>query len=193
MYVPPHRVDYNTLYQAVLASVQEYAVLAVNDEKKLIDEILKANDAFRDKNAQRYERTIRESQNRIKEIDRLLQNLYEDKISQETTADIFKRMSQKYSEEQSKLILEVEQLESELDECRRVEKDMSGWISRIKECLTINDLTRSIVVELIDRIDVSEIYSVDGEKNLDISISYKLGQSNLSRQRQEQQKEKELA
>jgi len=193
MYVPPHRVDYNTLYQAVLASVQEYAVLAVNDEKKLIDEILKANDAFRDKNAQRYERTIRESQNRIKEIDRLLQNLYEDKISQETTADIFKRMSQKYSEEQSKLILEVEQLESELDECRRVEKDMSGWISRIKECLTINDLTRSIVVELIDRIDVSEIYSVDGEKNLDISISYKFGQSNLSRMRREQQREKELA
>ena len=50
---PPHRLDYNTLYQAVLSSVQEYAVLAVEDEKKLIDEILKANDEFKNNNVQR--------------------------------------------------------------------------------------------------------------------------------------------
>jgi chaperonin cofactor prefoldin len=187
---PPHRVDYNTLYQAVLAGVKEYAVLAVEDEKKLIDEILKASDEFRNKNVRRYEKSIREAKNQIKEIDGILQNLYEDKISGEVAADIFKRMSQKYGEEQVRLIAEVEQLESELDECKRVEKDLSGWIKRIKECLTIDGLTRAIVVELIDRIEVSEIYNVDGEKNLDISISYKFGRFNLPR---ELQKEKELA
>ena len=187
---PPHRLDYNTLYQAVLSGVQQYAVLAVEDEKKLIDEILKTSDEFKNKNVQRYERTIRESKNRIKEIDGILQNLYEDKISGEVTADVFKRMSQKYSEEQSKLITEVEQLESELDECKQVEKDLSGWINRIKECITIDDLTRAIVVELIDRIEVSEIYDVDGERNLDIDIHYKFGRFNLPRN---PQKGKELA
>jgi DNA invertase Pin-like site-specific DNA recombinase/chaperonin cofactor prefoldin len=187
---PPHRVDYNTLYQVVLASVQEYAVLAVEDEKKLIDEVLKASDEFKHKNVQRYERSIRESKNRIKEIDGILQNLYEDKISGEVIADIFKRMSKKYSEEQAKLIAEVEQLEAELDECKQVEKDLSGWINRIKECITIDGLTRAIVVELIDRIDVSEIYNVDGERNLDISISYKFDRFNLP---SNPQKGKELA
>jgi DNA invertase Pin-like site-specific DNA recombinase len=101
---PPHRVDYNTLYQAVLASVKEYAVLALDDEKKLIDKILKSSDEFKIKNIQRYERNIRESKNRIKEIDGILQNLYEDKLSGEITSEIFKRMSQKYGEEQAKLI-----------------------------------------------------------------------------------------
>jgi hypothetical protein len=53
--------------------------LAVEDEKKLIDRILKSNDAFQNKNAARYEKTIRESKNRVREIDKLLQKLFEEK------------------------------------------------------------------------------------------------------------------
>jgi len=102
-----------------------------------------------------------------------LQSLYEDKVAGEVTADLFKRMSKKYGDEQSRLITDAGHLEKELDECRRVQRDLTAWINRIKECLTIDSLTRAIVVELIDRIEVSEIYSVDGEKNLDISIRYK--------------------
>lgn len=101
--------------------------------------------------------------------------MYEDKLSGVIDADTFKRMSQKYREEQTRLIAEVKQLESELDECKSVKKDLSGWMERIKECLTINSLTRAIVVELIDKITVSETYKVDGERNIDISINYKFG------------------
>ena len=61
----------------------------------------------------------------------------------------------------------------QFDESNRVQRDLTSWVDRIKECLTIDRLTRAIVVELIDRIDVSEVYNVDGEKNLDISIRYK--------------------
>lgn len=168
-----HAIDLDVLSEAVLQDIQQYAVLAAEDEKKLIDELLKANGDFRDKSIQRYEKTIRESKNRIKQIDGILQNLYEDKLSGEITADIFKRLAQKNSDEQTRLIADVEQLEAELDECKRVEKDVSGYIKRIKECLTIESLTRAIVVELIDRIEVSEICNVDGEKILDISIRYK--------------------
>jgi len=175
---PMHNVDYNTLYQAVLASIQQYAVLAVEDEKRLIDQILKSNDEFKAKSLQRYEKNIREAKNRIREIDGLLQNMYEDKVAGDITIDIFKRMSAKYREEQTRLISEVEQLEAELAECQRVEKDLTGWITRIKECLTIDTLTRAIVVELIDRIEVSEVYDADGEKNLDIAINYRFGFSN---------------
>lgn len=181
---PMHCIDYGTLYQAVLASVQEYAVLAVEDEKKLITEILKTNDEFKNKNLQRYEKTIRESKNRIKEIDGLLQNLYEDKISGELTADLFKRMSQKYSNEQERLITDVEQLEAELNEYKRVEQDLTDWVNRVKECLTIDSLTRAIVVELIDRIEVSETYDMSGEKFLDINISYKFSLKNSNHEPQ---------
>ena len=50
---------------------------------------------------------------------------------------------------------------------------MSGLVQRIKECLSIDSLPRAIVVDLIDRIEISETYSVDGKRNIDISIDYK--------------------
>jgi len=170
-----HNVDYGVIYHAVLKDLQTHAVLAVNDEKKLVDEILKANDVSNIRSIQRYEKSIRESNNRIDEIDGLLQNMYEDKVAGDITADVFRRMSQKYSEEQAQLIVEVEQLETKFAECHRVDSNLTGWTKRIKECLTIDSLTRAIVVELIDRIDVSEVYNADGEKNLDIAISYRFG------------------
>jgi len=168
-----HTIDFEVLSQVVLADIQRYAVLAVEDEKKLIDQILEANNAFRNKNLARYEKTIRQSKNRTNEIDKILQNLYEDKLSGEITTDIFKRMSQKYRDEQMELIAEVEQLEKELYECKNIQQDISVLVKRIKECLSIDTLTRAIVIDLIDKIEISETYSVDGEKNIDISIDYK--------------------
>jgi DNA invertase Pin-like site-specific DNA recombinase len=184
-------IDFNTVYTAVLASVQEYAVLADEDEYKLIGQILKSNDSYQTKNTARHEKAIRQSKNRVKEIDTILQNLYEDKISGEITSELFKRMSGKFGEEQTHLIQEIEKLQIELEEANNTNNDLSGWIARIKKCLEINTLTRAIAVELIDRIEVSEIYSIEdatnctkdgiindsksGTKNLDISISFKFG------------------
>lgn len=170
-----HTIDFDVLSEAVLKDIQRYAVLAVEDEKKLIDRILHTNDAFQNKNVARYEKTIRESKNRIREIDKLLQKLFEEKISGGMDEATFKRLSKTYTEEQTKLIYEVEQLEAELAECQNVQRDISGLVKRVKECLTIDSLTRAIVVDLIDKIIVSEIYSVDGERNIDIDIVYKFG------------------
>ena len=170
-----HAIDFNVLSEAVLSDIQRYAALAVEDEKKLIDRIIHANGAFQNKNTVRFEKSIRESENRIKEIDGILKNLYEDKLSGEITANIFKRMAQKFSEEQTKLTAGVEQLRCELIECQRVQRDISELIKRVKEYLTIGKLTRAIVVELIDRIEVSESYNASGECNIDIAINYKFG------------------
>ena len=172
---PPHRIDFDVLYQAVLSDIREYAVLAVEDETKLIDRIIKENDDFRVKNVSRYEKHIREGNNRIREIDGLVQSLFEEKQSGNVSGEMFKRMTAKYEDEQRKLVADVEQMETELDECKRVQQDLSGWIARIKECLTIDTLTRAIAVEMIERIEVSETYNVGGEKTLDLEIFYKFG------------------
>ena len=84
-------------------------------------------------------------------------------------------MAQKYSEEQTKLNADLVQLETELTECKSAPRDISGLIKQVKECLTIDKLTRDIVVELIDRIEVSETYNSDSECNIDIAINYKFG------------------
>jgi DNA invertase Pin-like site-specific DNA recombinase len=172
---PMHSADHDVIYQAVLEDIRRYAVLAIEDEKKLIEKILNDNNEFKNKNVNRYTRIIRESKNRIQVIDGLLVSLFEEKIKGDVPDTIYKRMMKKYEEEHEKLSTDITQMESELEECQRVQHDLSAWIERIKNCIAVDNLTRQIVVELIDRIEVSATYIVDGKPNIDLHISYRFG------------------
>jgi DNA invertase Pin-like site-specific DNA recombinase len=170
-----HSVDYDVVYQDVLQDIQKYAVIAEEDEKKLIDKILNDNNEFKNKNVNRYAKSISESKNRVKQIDGLLTSLFEEKQNGDVSDTIYKRMMKKYEDEQTKLLTDISQMENELEKCQRVQHDLSAWIERIKNCISIDSLTRQIVVELIDRIEVSEIYYVNGEATYDLKISYRFG------------------
>jgi DNA invertase Pin-like site-specific DNA recombinase len=172
---PMHSADYDVIYQAVLKDIQQYAVLAIEDEHKLIKKILNDNNEFKNKNVNRYTRLIRESKNRVKQIDELLVSLFEEKLNGDVSDTNYKRMMKKYEDEQTKLSTDISQMENELEECQRVQHDLSAWIERVKDCITIDSLTRQIAVELIDRIEVSETYSVDGKPNIDLHIVYRFG------------------
>jgi len=172
---PMHHTDYDVIYDSVLADIQQYAILAMEDEKKLIDRILKDNNEFKNKNVNRYEKLVRESKNRVKEIDGLLASLFEKMLKEDTLDTVYKRMMKNYEDEQIKLLADIDQMESELEECQRVQHDLTAWIKRIKDCISIDSLTRQIVVELIERIEVSEAYTVDGQANIDLTITYRFG------------------
>ena len=176
----PHKIHYEVLYDSVLLDVRQYAVLAITDEQKLIDRIFKANNEFKNSNLQRHEKTIRECKSRIHEIDGLFQSLFEEKVAGNVSDDMFKRMTQKYEVEQSKLSDKLEQSKVDYVKHKNAEHDMAGWTNRIKNCLQIETLTRDLVVELIDRIEVSEQSEIDGTKHLDLKIFYKFGIQNAS-------------
>lgn len=174
-----HSVDYDTIYQTVLA--QRHAVLAVEDEQKLIDKILNDSEKFKSKNLERYERIIRESTNRIHEIDMMVQSLFEEKMSGTISDEMFKRMTAMYEVEQRNHLQDLEKLEYEVDECNRTTKNFTDWIERIKACISIETLTRTIAFELIDKIEISEEYDINSEKYIDVSIFYKFGLNRKSR------------
>ena len=89
---------------------------------------------------------------------------------------MFKQMVEKYESEQSALEKEIENLNKELLDIEKAEKDISGWVKKIKKFLTIETLTREIILDLIDSIEVSEVYISDGEKHQDIKITYRFGE-----------------
>lgn len=167
-------IDYKSIYQAVLADIQEYAMLAVEDEKKLIDRIQADNEKSTANNHNRYVKLIREHINRIKAIDAHLQSLFEEKMKGNVTDNQFKRMAQNYEVEQATLSADINQMEAELEESKRSKHELDTWIKRVKECITIDCLTRQIVVGLIDRIEVAQICNDDGEA-ISLNIFYKFG------------------
>ena len=148
--------------------------------------LLIGNSKFKEKNISRYEKTIIGKENRLKQIDGLIQSLFEEKLSGNVPENIFKRMAKKYDDERLQLDEELSQLKIELADCQKTEKDITAWIKKIKKCLSVENLSRTIVVELIDSIEVSKAYTMNGEAHQDINIKFKF--QDCKRKKKEQAK-----
>jgi len=170
----PHTIVQELIYRVVIEDIREYAKLANGNEKQLVDRLIKANEQHADKVTQRHEKLIRQKENRIREIDELLQSLFEEKVGGNVPENIFKRMAKKYDDEQLTLAEETATLKNELANLRRDENDVACWVEKIKKCVSIEELTREIVVELIDNIEISEVYEIGGEQQQDVNIAYRL-------------------
>jgi len=171
----PHTILESEIYNAVIADIRTFAKLAFYDEKQLVARIAKDNASHSDKMIQQQENLLGKKERRLTEIDLLVQSLFEDRVSGTVPENIFKRMAKKYDDEQIALVAEIDVLKNELATMKRSENDISSWISKIRKCLSIETLTRELVVELIDSIEISEVYEVGGEPQQDINITYRFG------------------
>ena len=169
----PHTILQEKIYDTVISDIRNYVKLAYSDEQQLIDRLTKDNAKHNAKLSQRIEKQIAHKEYRLSEIDSLIQSLFEEKISGTVPENIFKRMAKKYDDEQLAIVDELERLKSELAELWRDESDISSWVTKIRRCLSIESLTREIIVELIDSITVSDVYEIDGEPQQDINIVYR--------------------
>ena len=174
----PHTILEGAIYNEVIADIRAYAKLACSDEQQLIDRLSKDSIKHSDKLIQRQDKLLKEKERRLSDIDLLAQSLFEEKISGTVPENIFKRMAKKYDDEQLTLANEIETLKNELADLKRSGNDITAWISKIRQCLSIETLNRELVVELIDSIEISDVYEIDGQPQQDISITYRF--ENLS-------------
>lgn len=86
---------------------------------------------------------------------------------------MYKRLVKKYEDEYAKLEAEVNELCNKLIDCKRTNRDINKWIGKIKKCISMETITREIIVELIESIGVSEAYMKNGKKCYDIDILYR--------------------
>ena len=169
----PHTILEDAIYNQVEEDIRAYAKLACSDEQQLIDRLSKDNMKHSDKLMQRQQKLLKEKECRLTDIDLLVQSLFEEKISGTVPENIFKRMAKKYDDEQLTLANEIESLKIELADLKRNESDITSWITQIRQCLSIETLNRELVVELIDSIEISDVYEIDGQPQQDISITYR--------------------
>ena len=105
-----HSIEARDLFNAVLADINRFADMAVNDEKavRAIERRLTETDQSRAKSLEKEKKKLNK---RLAELDRLFSSLYEDKVMERITERNFEMMSGKYQKEQ----LEIEARLKELD------------------------------------------------------------------------------
>lgn len=121
------------------------------DKGKLINSIDKSS-INREK--KKIEKEIIENQKRIKEISKILKTAYEDRVNGIIDTEQFTYYSKSYKEEQNSLIQNTEKLESDLKDYEKTkEKELMKYI---KEILSFQNIDRSIILNLIDSIEIMD-------------------------------------
>ena len=168
-----HNVEARDLFNAVLADINHFADMAVNDERavRAIEKRLTETDQSK---AKAMEKERKKLNKRLAELDRLFYALYEDKVMERITERNFEMMSGKYQKEQLEIEAKLKEVTETLNESYEKSQGIRDFLSLIRNYQGLKELDATVVNALIDKILVSEREKMaDGTIRQEIKIYYK--------------------
>ena len=168
-----HTIYQKPLMELVLEDIRKHANRVLSDEKSLKQDLVNQRNKESLRQQKNDKAQLKQAQNRLLELDRLMQNLYEDKVLGTLSDNIFKNLMQKYETEQSENIALRDNLSQKLAKCELDEQNIDSFISTIKKYVSIETLDREMLLELIDYIEIGERHDKGNQKYRDITIHYK--------------------
>ena len=153
-----HSIDLEDLEVAVLLSIKHEAKQILNDED--IDELKKVQ-AYND-SKECYEMQLESIKSRIEKIENFKKKTYDNFMEDLITKEEYKSFVAEYD----KQIKELREQQGVIDKKADLQKELNAqydeWAEAFKDYINIQTLTRDVVLELIDKIEVN----ADGSINI---------------------------
>ena len=167
-----HYIHRNVVEEAVLANLQAVTSMAKDHEAEFVRTVQRKSRASNQDVLRRSKKEQATIQKRLEEIDRIINGLFESKVSGELSAERFTRMLVTYEDEQAKL----RERNGELLELIAVEQEASDvvnqFVSLVRQFTDIQVLTPEIVAAFIEKVYVHDAVVVDGRKQQEIRVVY---------------------
>ena len=119
-------------------------------------------------------RIITKSETRIKELDRLFKNIYEDKTNGVLSESRFKMLADDYEREQEELKQKIFTLTAEIEQQEEQSDNIERFIAKIHKYLDLQELNSTILNDMVKRVEVHTSQKINGEKTQQIDIYYDL-------------------
>ena len=168
-----HYIRDVVLKEMVLEAIQKVAKYVAEYEPVFLYLFAKKNTLGRETTIRTMKAKIEKSKQRIKELDMLIERIYEDNVLGKISDDRFYRMSANYEKEQKELLAAVEHDEQKVREAEQEKINLNVFLTAIRECTDLKELTPTIVNTLIKRIDVhNSTKDEHGHKHVPIDIYF---------------------
>ena len=168
-----HYIRDVVLKEMVLESIQKVAKYVVEFEPVFLYLFAKKSTLGRETTIRTMKTKIEKAKQRIKELDMLIERIYEDNVLGKLSDNRFYRMSANYENEQKELLAAVERDEQKVREAEHEKINLNVFLTAIRECTDLKELTPTIVNTLIKRIDVhNSTKDEHGHKHVPIDIYF---------------------
>lgn len=167
-----HNIKDSVLRDLIFENVKQVISYISSFEDLFVKEKLQSSIEEQEKENISNKKLLIQYEKRVKEIDNLIQHIYEDNISGKITDDRFAILSLNYENEQKDLKNKIIELTAIINENKQKGKDITEFVRKVKRYTEIKELTPEIINELIDKIYVYEKIKIDGKKYQQIDIHY---------------------
>lgn len=167
-----HYIRLDFLEQVVLYEVKRLACFASEYENDFIKAMNRRSAKVAENTALRKQRELDALTVRDRELDMLFERLYEDNVSGKINDARFAKMSKRYEQEQGENAKKIKALRLELkkDESKRM--DIDDFLEMVRRYTDATTITKRMVAELIDHIEVYHAEKQDGVTNQRVVIHY---------------------
>ncbi len=167
-----HYIRLDFLEQVVLYEVHRLACFANEYENDFIKAMVGRSAKVAENDRVRKKRELDGLLARDKELDMLFERLYEDNVSGKIDDARFAKMSKRYEQEQGENAGRIKALRLELKKAEGQQMDMGDFLATVRRYTHVMKITRRMVSELIDHIDVYHAEKRDGVTNQQVVIHY---------------------
>ena len=168
-----HTIYENVLTQLVLEDIREKARFAEYDPEQLVQQIIRLKDKEAKSRLSSCEQELKTYTARLSELERLMQNLYEDKCAGTIPQTVFQTLMHKSEAERAEKSEAIPELERKVKSYLENRTDANRWLAIIRRYTEITELDESILFELVDRIEVGETQKVGGQRICDLRVYYR--------------------
>ena len=167
-----HKIEARDLYNLVLSDIMEHGKMALQDAEAFYGRLTRRLE-------QRYsidEKSLKKEQDalakRNQEIDEMFMNLYADKVKGILTEQRFLRMTETLEQEQADNKARMQAITDELRIASSADSDVRRFIGEIREYASITELDEAILNRLIDKINISAVETINGQKIQKVCVIY---------------------
>ena len=167
-----HKIEARDLYNLVLSDIMAHAAMALKDAEGFYRRLTGRLEEQYTLDENGLKRELEALTKRNQEIDDIFMSLYADKTKGILTEQRFLRMTETLEQEQHDNKARMQDITDELRIANNAEDDVRRFIGEIQAYASITELDEAILNRLIDKIFISAVEVVDGEKVQKVRIVY---------------------
>ena len=168
----PHYIQKSALIEIVSDKLRQTIHECQLDQETFLKKLEQQSQAQFSKDNKRQQLQLQIDERRSKEIDNIIQKLYEDNLLGKISDERFMKLSQSYEEEQKQLQTSISDLTKKLAQQQEDSLNISKFIARISKYTKLPELTVVTVNELIDKIVIHKPTGTKRNRIIQIDIYY---------------------
>lgn len=167
-----HYINQKVLTQIVMTDIRCKAMWAQNSRETLRTQLLAREQSASVERTRTLQAELNAIGKRLPELDKLIQSAYEDKVLGRIPESVCVNLLNQYEAERREKQERRKELTEQLAARLETESSVDAWLDMMQDYAQLEELDRPTLVRLIQKIEISERYTVDDHEERDIHIYY---------------------